>query len=86
MQVLEYLISADRIVIAGLAAFDQATDNALAQLGKRLRKLGHNDSEINEVLEPERQQHRESRNRLHRELWTKALAMIAEACPEPSER
>lgn len=86
MSVLETLISVDRIVIAGLTAFDRATAHALDQLGENLRRAGHTASEIDETLEPYREHHRASRARLHRELWTKALATIAEAdaCPLPT--
>ena len=77
MSCLNYLIAADRVVIAGLTAYDEFNARELARLRAALERTGHSAEEIESELAEWTERLRAGRGRLHRELWTKALALIA---------
>lgn len=87
MDVLETLIAADRIVIAGLEYYDQQTGRALAENARLCEKnaalrraLGEpEDDTDDDALATHRQRIVEGRDKLHRKLWSHVLARLAEA-------
>ena len=77
MSVLEALITADRVVLAGLSAYDQAMANAWATAVAKMAKAGVPAEQIEAAKEAHDERTLSGRGRLHREVWTKALATLA---------
>lgn len=81
MSVLESLLAADRIVLAGLAAYDEAcqrlTASAVLEMRANMQKLGHSEDEIEAVEQSHRERIREGRGKLHVELWKRALVHVS---------
>lgn len=82
MSLLEHLIAADRVVIAGLAAYDKAMASAWATVADAAAADGIPAEQITAAKEAHDDRCLQGRGNLHRELWTKALAMIA--CGPPA--
>ena len=85
MSLLENLITADRIVLAGLAAYDQVMERGWDNCAAALAADGLTAEQIDEAKTGHLERLRAGRGNLHRKLWTKALAMIA-ADPAPDQR
>lgn len=77
MDLIDMLVAADRIVIAGLSVYDTACARALNDHADLRRKSGEGEKEIAEALEAHQARITKNRGILHRELWQKALAQIA---------
>lgn len=78
VSVLGPLLAADSIIIAGLAAYDRAIENALAELARTMTAAGHSEEQIAEALAFHRARISKNRGELHAELWRKALAVVAD--------
>jgi hypothetical protein len=83
--VLDHLIAADRIVLAGIQAYDQATARSLDELARNMAKLDYSEEDMAAELAPHKERIRLSRSKLHRELWSKALSMLALSEPGEAE-
>jgi len=77
MNAVDNLVAADRIVLAGLSAFDAAMANAWEKAAARLATAGCSADEIAATADGHRERALASRDKLHRELWTKALVHLA---------
>jgi hypothetical protein len=76
MSVLEALISADRVVIIGLDAYDKAMANAWEIAAEAMAKDGVPADQIEAAKEGHDARALRGRGNLHPELWKKAMAMI----------
>lgn len=76
MSVLEALISADRVVIAGLAAYDRAMANAWSVAAAAMADDGVPVEQIEAAERFHESRTLQGRGNLHAELWSKAMAMI----------
>lgn len=79
MSVLEHLIETDRVVIAGLSAYDKATARILDETCATMAQNGRSAEEIDLLIGESKARIAASRIELHRALWKKALAIIAES-------
>lgn len=86
MSLLETFIEADRIVIVGLRAYDDATSRIQAAAREGMAENGHDADEIAAFIDANEKRIREGRGELHRRLWTRALEMIAEDAPTIHEK
>jgi len=77
MSVLEALVTADRTVIAGLAAYDNAMANAWTTAAEAMAADGISAEQIVAAKEGHDARALRGRENLHRELWTRALAMMS---------
>jgi len=79
MSVLETLIAADRIVLAGLSAYDQAMARAWENCAAAMAVGGVSADEIEAAKAGHQERTIAGRGNLHRKLWTRAMAIIATA-------
>jgi hypothetical protein len=85
MSAVDCLVAADRIVLAGLSAYDAAMARAWEKAASDLAGAGYSADEVAEAAEGHRQRTLASRGKLHRELWTNALAHLAVLGPQGAD-
>jgi hypothetical protein len=81
MTAIDHLDAADRIVLAGLSAYEAAMARAWENAASEL-VAGYSAENVAVAAEGHQQRTLASRGRLHRELWTKALAHLASDGPQ----
>jgi hypothetical protein len=77
---IDALVEADRIVIAGLTAFDEVmgrmTAAELEKARARMTATGHDEAAIAAFAEERHESVAQARRRAHREIWLRALGKI----------
>jgi hypothetical protein len=77
---IENLIEADHIVLAGLRAYDLAIGKidaeTIANGARRMAQAGHGEAEIEAFVAEVKESRKGARRALHRKLWLEALMAI----------
>jgi hypothetical protein len=78
MIAVDAFVAADRVVLAGLAAYDTAMARAWEIAAGQMAAAGHSADEIAKAAEGHQKRTLASRDKLHRDLWAKALTAVLE--------
>ncbi|OWQ95113.1 hypothetical protein [Sphingopyxis witflariensis] len=83
MTFIDTLIDVDRVVIAGLSAYDTLCQRAWDNTATALQEAGRPDAEIADAAEFHKERVTEARGKLHRTLWLKAFGVMLKADEAP---
>lgn len=76
MNAIDALVEADRLVIAGLHAYDEITGRVLAGRKAELVAAGFDEAGVSEFMAGVAETVRRDRGELHRSLWLKFITML----------